>query len=60
MNYQGKSLIGQWQCFQSFQKKKKKSFFSLVILKHFLSLMDENNEGLAQVLKEMLMAVGLT
>ena len=59
MTYQGKSLIGQWQCFQSFQKKKK-SFFSLVILKHFLSLMDENNEGLAQVLKEMLMAVGLT
>lgn len=46
--------------FPVLSKKKKKSFFSLVILKHFLSLMDENNEGLAQVLKEMLMAVGLT
>lgn len=59
MNYQGKCLIGQWQHFRSL-KKKNNSFFSLVILKHFLSLMDENNEGLAQVLKEMLMAVGLT
>ena len=46
--------------FPVLSKKKKNSFFSLVILKHFLSLMDENNEGLAQVLKEMLMAVGLT